>query len=214
MTSKAARRRAKKQSAASIYDVPQIAPREDSGRPSRAGEARAADALALAARCKRRGVEPTAKALRESRAQWWGCNAGAAMATAVTAEAERQDLWDAIQHMRQTVAAYDRAIGAPHRHAACLRLLAPQEAMEADAASPAPDQRDDAQKQRDAVSAWMRLHGWLGYTDKSAASEAWRVVVDDEKPRDVPGMLAALRCVHDGRTKGSVSYRGRAARPA
>lgn len=214
MTSKAARLRAKKAAAASLYDVPTIAPREASGRPSRAGKPRAADADALANRCKRRGVEPTAKALRESRAQWWGCNAGSAMAAAVTSEADRQDLWAAIQLMRQTVAAYDRAIGAPHRHATCLRLLAPQEPMEADASSPAPDPRDDADKKRVAVAAWTRLHGWLGYTDKASASEAWRVVVDDERPRDAPGMLLALRCVHEGRTKGRVTYRGRDARPA
>ncbi|WP_347268819.1 hypothetical protein [Paracoccus sp. (in: a-proteobacteria)] len=210
MSSKAARRRAKKQRAeASIYDVPPVSAREDSGRKSRAGTPRAADALALAVRCKRRGVTPTDKTMRDSRAQWWGCNAGTAMAAEVGDEADRIALWGAIQHMRRTVAAYDRAIGAPHRHAVCLRLLAPQEAMEADASDPAPDPRDDEARTRAAVTAWTQLHGWLAYVPPSAAAEAWRVVVDDARPRDVPGMIAALRCVHEGRTKGRVTYRGR-----
>ena len=55
----------------------------------------------------------------------------------------------------------------------------------------------------------MRLEGWLGYADKPAASEAKRVVWDDQIVTDGPAMLSALRCVSDGLRGKRMVYRGR-----
>ena len=213
MTSKAARRRAKRarKNDTGLPDLAEIPSREKNGRKSRAGVKRSADAPALIVRCRRREVAPTEAELRESKAPWWGCCAGSAMARAVTDDRERAELWDAITHMRKTVSAYDAACGAPSRHAKCLQILAPVDAVEASAESAPIDTRSDDERSRSAVSAWMQLHGWLGYTDKAAASEAWRVVIQDEPDRDVPGLLSALRCVADGVAGRKIVCRARTA---
>ena len=132
------------------------------------------------------------------------------MAPAVTDHEERAQLWDAIQHLRRVQVAHDRAIGAPTRHARCLRLLVPVEAMSADAETPPVDERSDEERQRDATRALMRVEGWLGYTDKRARSEVLRVVVDDGEVRDVAGLLSALLCLSDGLKGRRMVWRGRA----
>lgn len=156
-----------------------------------------ADAAALEARARHQRKEVTRETLRDMRAPWWGCEAGKAMASAVD-EDERPDLWDAIQHIRRVVAAYDAALGAPRRHAKCLRLLVPPDALAADSASPAADTRTDAERLRHAVSAWMALHVWLCWVDKPAAGVCMATVVDDAPCRDPAGLVRALRCVSDG----------------
>ena len=131
------------------------------------------------------------------------------MAEAVRGHESRLLLWDAIQHMRRVVTSYDAAIGAPRRHAVFLRLLAPAEAMEADAETPPKDERTDADKMRGATSALMAMEGWLGWTDKDGASQCRRSVIDDEPVRDIDGMLSALWCVSDGLRGKKMQYRGR-----
>ena len=210
MTSKAAKRRARKDRSRMI-SLPGADPVESraTGRDRRhTNQPEDPSMTALQSRCRRDGVKPTDEAIREMRAQWHGCNAGRAMAS-VTPPAERQDMWDAIQHMRRVVTAYDASLGAPRRHAVCLRLLVPSEPLEADAATPPLDDRSDADKQRQAVSAWMMMFGWLNWTDKAAAREALRVVVDDERCRDADGLVTALRCVSDGIKGNRMIYRGR-----
>lgn len=118
-------------------------------------------------------------------------------------------MWDAIQHMRRVVTAYDAAIGAPRRHAVCLRLLVPIEEMAADASTPPLDERTPEERQRQSVASYMLLEGWLGRTDKAAMGEAKRVVWDDGEARDVLGLLSALRCVVDGMNGRRLVYRGR-----
>lgn len=207
--SNAAKRKAKKAKALGLPEIASIPPRQPNGQRHRPQEDRGADKVALKARCRLRGVEASAENTRDSRAQWWGCCAGRAMAGAVAPEADRMRLWDAIQHMRRVVAAYDAAIGAPSRHAKCLRLLVPQEALEATADTPPMDERSPEDRHRQAVAAYMRLEGWLGHTDKAAASEARRVVLDDGRARDIPGLLSALHCIADGMSGHRMMYRGR-----
>ena len=174
-----------------------------------------ADRPAMAARARQSGVdlakpencatrddraaarERLGKQMRELRAPWNGCNAGRAMASIVKADTSRQDLWTAIQHMRRVQAAYDRSIGAPNRHAQCLRLLAPVDAMEADATSPPLDTRSDEDRARQAVAAWRQVQGWLDHA-KDAAGMCKRVVIDDDTCRDASAMVRALHCVVDG----------------
>lgn len=210
--SKAAKRRAKKANRANPLGLPEIGAtprRQANGQKHRPADERGADQVALKARCRQRGVSANARHMRDSRSPWWGCNAGRAMAGAVESHAERLELWDAIQHMRRVVTAYDAAIGAPRRHAVCLRLLVPVEEMSADATTPPVDERTPEERQRQAVSAYMQLEGWLGYTDKAAMGEAKRVVWDDVEARDVAGLLAALRCVVDGVKGRRMVWRGR-----
>ena len=167
-----------------------------------------ADTPVLAARCRQAGKPITEATMREAKAQWNGCNAGRAMAAQVSGEIERAELWDAIQHMRKVQAAFDRAIGAPNRHAQCLRLLLPNEAMEADAATPPKDDRTDGEKYTQAVSALMSLEGWLGYVESDASSVCKRCVIDDATCMDAEAMVRALRCVSDGIKGRKMAYRG------
>lgn len=183
--------------------------RQKNGQKHRPAEDRGADKTALKARCRQRGIAANAGNMRDSRSPWWGCAAGRAMAGAVESHAERLELWDAIQHMRRVVTAYDAAIGAPRRHAVCLRLLVPIERMEATAETPPVDDRTPEDRDRQAVSALMQLEGWLGWTDNAAMGEAKRVVWDDVEARDVTGLLVALRCVSDGMQGRRMVWRGR-----
>lgn len=195
--SKAAKRKAKKTGCG----LPGLAPvkrREPNGRAQRESVDRGEDRLALKARCRQRGLEATAANIRDSRAPWWGCEAGRAMAGAVEAHGERVRLWDAIQHMRRVIVAYDAAIGAPSRHAKCLRLLVPLDALEATADTPPLDDRSPEDRHRQAVAAYMRLEGLLARADKIAAGQTKRSVWDDATVRDVPGFVSVISCVADG----------------
>ena len=199
--SKAARQKRRAKARAELAGVPKLAPvppREKNGRPQRSLEARDASVAPIKARCIREGRGVTAENLRDMRAPWWGCNAGRVIATEALSERERSDLWVAIQHMRRVQAAHDRAIGAPSRHPACLRLMTPPDRLEATAESPPLDMRTDAEKAREATAALMRVETWLGYTDVRAASVAKRVVIDDQHCADRAGLIRALRCVRDG----------------
>lgn len=118
-------------------------------------------------------------------------------------------LWDAVSHMRQTVAAYDRACGAPSRHPKCLGILTPPDRMEATAESPAFDDRPQEDRDRSAVAAYMALQGWLGYCDAAARSFCLRAVVDDAGVSDLPGIVLALQGVVDGRAGRKMMWRGR-----
>lgn len=118
-------------------------------------------------------------------------------------------LWDAVTHMRRTVAAYDRACGAPLRHPKCLSILTPPDHLEATAESPAFDDRPDAERSRAAVSAYMTLQGWLCYTDARSRTACLRAVVDDAGVSDLPGIVLALQCVADGRAGRKMLWRGR-----
>ena len=118
---------------------------------------------------------------------------------------DRADLWQAVKHMRRVVVAYDRSIGAPIRHAQCLRIMLPSDRMEASASSPAPDLRDPETRDRQAVAAWTALKGWLSHADYAARVACTRAVVDepDEPISDWTGVVLALRCVSEG-VKGQV----------
>lgn len=115
-------------------------------------------------------------------------------------EANRAELWNAAQHARATQLAYDRAIGSPRRHAQVARILAPADAMHADASSPAPDFRSEDDKYRQAISAQMRVEGWIGHTDAQAISAFKQAVINDpDGPvKDWAGVLNCLRCIAEG----------------
>ena len=124
---------------------------------------------------------------------------------------DRADLWEAVKHMRRVVVAYDRSIGAPSRHAQCLRIMAPTEQMQADASSPAPDLREPEERDRQAQAAWMALKGWLSHADYAAREACKRAVVDepDEPITDWTGVVLALRCVCEGIKGQAVKVRAR-----
>ncbi|WP_043827941.1 hypothetical protein [Cereibacter sphaeroides] len=163
----------------------------------------------LRARCLALGISPNVRNMRAVRTQMAGCNAGRAIIRGIADGEERVDLFGAVQHMRRVVARYDSAIGAPRRHAVCLRLLVPLDALEASADDPAPDDRTDEEKAVSAVAAYMSLQGWLGFVDARARSEALRVCLDDETVRDPDGLLRALACIVEGLDGRRIQFRGR-----
>ena len=151
----------------------------------------------LIARCRQRGLEPTAENLRRMKSPW----AVAPEAEAIEMEATehgQQRLWTASQHMLKTWLAYHRAIGAPCPYPRCAGILSPTDATHADAASPPADLRTDQEKYNGAISAKMRVEGWLGCIAKSCGSEAKSVILSGNTCRDVAGLHAALRIIADG----------------
>ena len=151
----------------------------------------------LEARCRRAGLDVTEEAMREVSAPWAGCEAGQAMAQEVSAEDKRARLWDAIQHVRRVYAAYDRAMGAPSRHAQSLRIMLPSDEMHADAASPPLDMRDDEQRQDDAERHWARVQGLIGRYGRYTATITERCVVDNQRCENATAMVLALQNVAD-----------------
>lgn len=132
--------------------------------------------------------------LRDMRAPWWGCPAGRAMAGQVTADEERKRLWDAIQLMRRVQLAFDRSIGAPSRHAACLRLMLPHDPLTATAASPAFDIRTDEERAIDARKAMRQMQGWLRECG-AAVGAAKATILDDAECKQPKMLIAVLRVV-------------------
>ena len=165
----------------------------------------------LTARARQRGLAPTKETLDAMKAQYMGCEAGKAIDAQPISASAKADLFAAVHHVRKVWAAYDRAIGAPDRHAKVARILAPTDAIEATAASPAIDDRDEATKQRQAVAARMAVETWLGYADKSAAHAVKLHCLDepDVPVRDVQGMILGLLCICDGIAGRRIVFRGR-----
>lgn len=150
---------------------------------------------------------------RDAMSELAGCCVGRRILVTFSAPEPRRMLWAAAQHMRRTWAAYDRAIGAPSRHAKSLGILLPTDEFSADASTPSRDTRTDEQKQRDAVMDYMAVEGWLGYVDKPARSAAINSVVDDAPIHDWPGVLAALQCVSEGAKGNKIIWRWRIGAP-
>lgn len=143
-------------------------------------------------------VRQTGLPLEEVKGQIMGCAVGRRLR--LDHINDRDELFEAVQHMRRVTVAYDRAVGSPKRHAQCLRIMTPPERFEADAASPAPDMRSDEERDRQAVAAWTTLQGWLLMADYRARVACKSAVLDepDLPIADWSGVVLALRCVADG----------------
>ena len=192
-----------------IPELAPIKPQRRRGRPrKRESETPGEDIRSLETRARHAGITlpkdgvAREKVLRDLRAAWHGCLAGRMMARAADHDRERADLWDAIQYIRRTQAAYDRAIGAPNRHAQVLRLMAPPSELHADAASPPIDLRSDAERAEQARRAMKILQSWLRLAE-AAAGPAMTLVVDDQPGCTPAVLMRTLRIVSDGiRGKG------------
>lgn len=149
-----------------------------------------ADIPALMARCRHQGKAASEDSMADAKRPWHGCEAGKAMARHVDDDATRSRLWDAIQHMRRVFSAYDTAMGAPSRHAQCLRVMTPPDAMATNAAAPPLDLRDEVTKYRDAINGLITLDGWLQSCPHG--HEAKGVVVDDRPCRNPLGLIDTL----------------------
>ena len=166
----------------------------------------------LQARCRIAGIDATPEAMQAAVDPRMGCAVGRmieAMHPKGKHDDERPDLWQAVHHIRRVWMAYDKACGAPARHAQCLRILTNGEAFEA---SSAPvDDRPQEDRDRSAVAAWMALQGWLAYVDAPAKQAAIICIVDEAECARVhnwPGVLRALRCVVEGIKGQRITYRG------
>lgn len=197
MSSKAERKRRKKAASISLPGGNAVPQRIDGpGRPRNMAEA--ANKIALKTRQRLFANADSPKDEGAFSDPRWGCSVGRLILT--EPEHHRPELWNAAQHARATQLAYDKAIGAPNRHATCLRILSPVTAFEADATSPAPDFRTAEERERQAVSAWMQVEGWIGHTDARAVSAFKQAVINDpDGPvRDWQGVLSCLWCIAEG----------------
>lgn len=159
----------------------------------------------LSTRARHCGQPDTPEGRKAVEGPEFGCAVGRAIIANTKDAGERADLWQAVKHMRTVWLTYDAAIGAPSRHAKCLAILAPTEAMTADASSPAPDLRTDEDRYRQAIAAYMSLCGWLCHVEGRAQSLTIRAVIDEPDEACVvwEAVHRALQCVVDG-IKGRV----------
>jgi hypothetical protein len=194
MTSVAEKRRRKKAAKITLPGGAEIPQRATQGRRTDL-EARPAPETAITARLRISGMSDTPENRKAASDALMGCSVGRRLFAEIQ-HPKRADLWQAVQHMRRVWAAYDRAIGAPNRHAQCLRILAPSETMTTDGFI--FDDRAPADRDRAAVSAWMTLQGWLDYVDRPARSATIAAVVDDQAITNWSGILATLECVNEG----------------
>ncbi len=208
MTSIAERKRRKKRARISLPGSDPVEQPMTTGRPRKDPED--ARRTALEARIRVFGIPDTPEGRKASGEPLWGCSVGRLLLT--EPDTHRATLWNAVYHARKTQAAYDRAIGAPNRHATCLRILAPVDAMHADASSPAPDYRTPEERVRQATRAQMQVEGWLGYCDKPAASAFKQAVINDpDGPvRDWAGVLNCLWAIVEGLKGETIKARIRA----
>jgi hypothetical protein len=205
MTSRAVKRARKRNRISLPHGEVAITPQRQGRRTDIVPDARKET---LSTRAKQCGQPDTPEGRDAVSGPQYGCAVGRAIMQGD--KAERVDLWEAVKHMRRVWIAYDRAIGAPSRHAKCLAILAPTDAMTADAASPAPDLRTEDDIYRQAIGAYMRLRGWLGYVEGAAQSTVIRAVVDepDDEVRDWATIRRALLCVVDGIKGRRMVFRG------
>lgn len=206
MTSKAERKRRKGKARISLPGGESVAQQMDTGRPRNGPSAHTE---ALQARCRVFGLPDTPDGLRASSDPLMGCSVGRLLRD--QPEASRSQLWDAVYHARRTQAAYDRAIGAPSRHAQVARILAPVDAMHADASSPAPDFRSPEEKVRQDTAAQMRVETWIGHCDNRAVSAFKHAVINDPDGPvvDWQGVLNCLSCIVEGLAGQEVRVRVR-----
>jgi hypothetical protein len=209
MTSNTGRKRRKGKAKAMISLPGETAvPQAQTTGPRRDRPADAAG-TALEARCRVFGVRDTPDNRKALSAPLWGCSVGRRILE--IGDVHRAELWNAVYHARRTQAAYDRAIGAPNRFAQVARILAPVDAMHADATSPALDTRTVEERVRQATTAQMQVEGWLGYCDNPAQSAFKHAVINapDDPIRDWPGVLNCLWCIVEGLAGGKVQARVR-----
>ena len=175
-----------------------VIPLFDAGCPPREDATR----VVIDARLRLAGKADTPDNRKDMRSQMRGCSIGRALQA--RGGEDMPDLWQAVQHMRRTDAAYRGVHGLPSPHAKVAGILAPTDVMETSAEAPPADLRSVEEKSRAATSAYMAVQGWLDYTDKHAAScaKAATVFAPDEPIRDLPAVIRALQCVVDG-SKGN-----------
>lgn len=195
MTSKAANRRRRRNRNRIITmaggETAKMRDRAGQGRSRDAEDARSATETAAKARLRVHGYLGGQNDERALLDPLMGCAVGRALI-----KNQRRDLWSAVQHMRRVWAAYDAAIGAPSRHAQCLRILAATGALTSDRAR--VDDRTADERDTAAVTSWMRLQGWLDHVSRHDRSVTIAAVVDDHPVTSWPGLARALECVADG----------------
>lgn len=196
MTSKAQRRIRKRNRSISLSGGVTVDVPAKQGRRVDVEDARSATETAIQARIRLCGVADSPEARKAAEDPLSGCAVGRALLRDDMPRDHRADLWQAVQHIRRVWVAYDRAIGAPSRHAQCLRILAPTEAMTTEGIT--FDDRSQEERDRSAVSAFMAVQGWLGYVDNAARSATIIAVVDDAGLPNWPGIKRALECVSEG----------------
>lgn len=127
-----------------------------------------------------------------------GCVVGRLLLADDIEPEDRDDLWRAVCHIRRTWVAYGRAIGAPNRYAQCLRILLPADQFTVSPESPAFDDRPQDERDRAAVSAFQRTHGWLMRGSARDLQACIGAVVDDQPGHDWQAVKRALSLVSRG----------------
>lgn len=121
-----------------------------------------ARATVLSARCRQMGIADNRANRRAMTWEGFGDPAGMALHIGATDEAERNDLWDTFKRIDAAEDAYARRYIGIRRFPNVGKVEFLPERFET-SADDALDTRTDAEKDRDAVSGWMRWQGYLGH---------------------------------------------------
>lgn len=191
----------------SLAGAPSVTPRPTAGRPPKEDATR----VVIDARLRIAGKPDTRENRDAMKSQLQGCAIGRALEA--RGGKDQPELWRAVEHMRRTYAAYRGANSLPSPHPIVARMLSPTDAIETSAEAPPADLRSDEERARAATSAYMRLNGWLGYTDSASRAEAWRVIIVEPAPDmapigDLTAIIRALQCVVDGMAGNRMVWRG------
>lgn len=170
------------------------------GRPINDDPADDARLTVLSARIRHIGLQDHKNAQSIARCPEYGCNVGRAIMQTKCSDEDKADLWQAVKHVRQVWQNYGRALDAPSRFPKCMSILAPSEAMTADASSPHRDTRTEEERCDQAKAAYRSVNSWLSPCGPAAQSTAIRFIVEepDVPLNDWPTVKRALLCVVDG----------------
>ena len=191
MASKAARKRMKRARQITLPGGEVVAMRQSAGRPPAEDPMQAV----LSARERLLASSGVKAPSSHARSPLAGCQVGLKLLADDMPPDDRAAMWGAVCHMRRVWVSYDRACGAPSRHAQCLNILAPAEHFGTSSDAPALDDRPQEDKDRAAVAAYMRAQGWLmcgANADRSATVSA---VIDDAPIYDWPAVKRGLGLV-------------------
>ena len=135
--------------------------REPTGRPSRAGKNEAPEKTALQARHERFGGDGSRKAKQAMRGPHMSAQIGFVL-EASCGKSEVDALWQTFRNWCAAEEGYRRRYLGQSEFAKTANYGAVVERMETDQ-SHSVDLRDGDEKDRDAVSRWMRWQGYLGH---------------------------------------------------
>lgn len=183
---------------AGMPEVAAVPRREANGRKQRetregVGAERDPTKTALNARAKHMGEGQTREGRAKVAAQSYAGEAGRAIMASQQGEPAR-GMTECYTALLRADAAYCSRYLGSRRHAKTAKIEMMPERFEA-RADDTPDLRTDEERDRQAVSTWMRWQGWLGQIAKHKASAIQRALGEEAELVTCGGVLTGEGCL-------------------